>query len=164
MFLANALTVLLLQAAHWDSVGYGYYLEIDGEKLEAYELTSISCLPKFTATTADGVQFQLADRPVTFSLLPGDSPESRRLHLNGTASDIVIRQRSARPATCDEPLADTPLTNFDRVRRSRSSPRERPEIPVTSIGYPPAVGHSDGGGRPRNGWWPPAHPDPRPRA
>jgi Peptidase family S41/Tricorn protease C1 domain len=108
----------------WASEGYGLYFRIADDKLLAYEVTAISCLRSFEAvrkgdTLPEGdVSFQMVDEPVTFALRSGPSPERRRLHLNGTASDIVIEKLSAPPAVCGKPLPDDPKTNFEVFART----------------------------------------------
>lgn len=103
----------------WGSVGYGFYFSIAGSKLEAYEVTAISCLSSFTATRSgeasekEGVVFTMVDEPETFVLRAEASPERRRLHFNGTASDIVIHKLRSPPQVCETTLPDTPQTNFD---------------------------------------------------
>src|SRR5262249_5751014 len=57
------------------------------------------------------------DRPTTFVLRSGGSADRRLLHMNGAASDIVIRRHTA-PAACATTTRDTPLTNFDVFART----------------------------------------------
>jgi len=107
----------------WQSVGYGLYFDVSGSTLKAYELTSISCLPSFTAerasdaTAGEDVRFKVVDRPTTFIFRSGDA-SNRRLHMNGAASDIVVRRIAAPPAACGRPIADTPVSNFDVFART----------------------------------------------
>ena len=102
----------------WLSDGYGYFVEISGATLEGSEITSVSCIPSFTASrhtasAGTSVAFKITNAPAMLTVLPGDSDQERRLHRSGTASDIVLRRAAARPAVCDRPTPDTPLTNFD---------------------------------------------------
>jgi hypothetical protein len=102
----------------WSSEGYGLYFDVSGQTLKAFEVTSVSCIPSFTAerTTTErngDVAFKVVDRPTTFVLRSASDQDRRLLHQNGSASDIVIHRQRAAPATCAEPTPDTPLTNFD---------------------------------------------------
>jgi hypothetical protein len=104
--------------SQWLSDGYGYYIEIAGPTLKASEVTSISCIPAFTATRQTAppgalAAFKLTDAPATFLLFPGDSDNERRLHPPGTASDIILRRTAARPSVCDRSTPDTPKLNFE---------------------------------------------------
>jgi len=111
------------QAALWTSEGYGYVFEVARDTLRAYEVTSISCIPSFTAaavpapTSALGA-FRFVNAPVTVLLLPDQSLERARFHLNGAASDIVLRRTTHKPAACDRPPANTPTSNFDIFART----------------------------------------------
>ena len=108
---------------NWMSEGYGLYLSVSGPTLKAYEVTAISCLSSFTAQrSSDAVNgdtaFTVVDRPTTFLFRNGVSSDRRRLHMNGAASDIVVRRVRSAPETCGKPVADTPLTNFDVFART----------------------------------------------
>ena len=111
------------QAGIWASEGYGYVFEIARDTLRAYEVTSLSCIPSFTAAavpapaTALGA-FRFVNAPVTVLLLPDQSPERARFHLNGAASDIVLRRAPQKPALCDRSPANTPTSNFDIFART----------------------------------------------
>jgi hypothetical protein len=104
---------------NWLTDGYGYFIQIDGPTLTAREITSVSCLFSFTAnrqteTPAGSLAaFKQTQRAATMVVLPGGSSQEVRLHLNGTASDMVLRRVAARPAICERPMTDTALTNFD---------------------------------------------------
>jgi hypothetical protein len=107
----------------WRSEGYGLYFDVSGTSLKAYEVTAISCLPSFTATRASDtaaadIVFKVVDRPTTYVLRSGGSPNRRRIHMNGAASDIVIHRIGAAPEPCARPIANTPLTNFDVFART----------------------------------------------
>jgi|SoiMethySBSTD1v2_1073268.scaffolds.fasta_scaffold91174_3 peptidase S41-like protein/tricorn protease-like protein len=106
----------------WRSQGYGLYFDLSGQTLKAFEVTAMSCLPSFTAQrtaveTNGDVVFKVVGRPTTFVFRSGGSPDRRQLHMNGAASDIVVRRGSA-PAVCSTPTPDTPLTNFDVFTRT----------------------------------------------
>ncbi|HEY7288162.1 MAG TPA: S41 family peptidase [Vicinamibacterales bacterium] len=106
----------------WSSEGYGLYFDASGSTLKAFEVTAISCLPSFTAERSTpgsngDIVFKVVDRPTTFVLRAGGG-DRRRLHMNGAASDIVIRRQRGAPATCSKPAPDTPVSNFDVFTRT----------------------------------------------
>jgi len=106
----------------WRSEGYGLYFEIEGSTLKAYELTSISCLPAFTAERTgddvEGTTFKVVNQAATYLVRANGSASRRLIHRNGAASDVVVRRSSARPNPCARPIADTPLGNFDVFART----------------------------------------------
>jgi C-terminal processing protease CtpA/Prc len=107
----------------WRSEGHGLYLEVSGPTLKAFEVTAISCLPSFSAQRSavesnGDVAFKVVDRPTTFVFRSGADPDRRFLHMNGAASDIVIRRQRGAPAACSTPTPDTPLSNFDVFTRT----------------------------------------------
>src|SRR5262245_62107288 len=84
-------------AGVWATDGYGYVLEIAGDMLRAFEVTSVSCLPAYTAragTAPSGAlgAFTRPDAPVTFIIRPDTAATRARLHVPGTASDRIIRR------------------------------------------------------------------------
>ncbi len=60
----------------WESEGYGYNFSIVGSKLEAYELTTISCIFGFSGvrlaeSAADGsATFKVIEEPITIEIVP----------------------------------------------------------------------------------------------
>jgi len=48
----------------------------------------------------------------TFRIFPGASQDTRWLHEDGSVSNILLRRTGSRPEPCGQPLADTPLTNY----------------------------------------------------
>src|ERR1051325_6506853 len=108
---------------NWRSEGYGLYIEVSGPTLKAFEVTAISCLPSFSAQRSSAesngdVLFKVVDRPTTFVFRSGTDPDRRLLHMNGAASDIVIRRQRGAPAACSTTTPDTPLSNFDIFTRT----------------------------------------------
>ena len=106
-------------AGSWRTEGYGLAVEIAGDTaLAVFEVTGISCLPSFQAratTAPEGAlaAFRLTEAPLTFLVLPDSGPDRLRLHMNGAASDLVIRRVSARPPACERPPENTPGSNFE---------------------------------------------------
>jgi hypothetical protein len=103
----------------WASEGYGYFLEIRADSLKTFEITKGSCIPSYTAakttpTVAGALgAFKLTTEPVVFTILSDAAPNRARVHMGFTASDMVIRRIDRRPAVCDTPTPDTPVSNFD---------------------------------------------------
>jgi peptidase S41-like protein len=107
----------------WRSEGYGLYFDVSGSTLKAYELTAVSCLPSFTAertsdSPAGHVTFTVVERPARYIFRSGGSSNRQLVHMNGAASDMVVRRLDSAPALCARPIADTPLTNFDVFART----------------------------------------------
>jgi hypothetical protein len=102
----------------WSTDGYGYVFEIAGNTFEAFEVTSVSCLPGYTArasvTPAGALgAFTRTDSPVTFVIRPDAVPMHARIDVPDAASDMIIRRIDRKPAVCDNPTPDTPQSNFD---------------------------------------------------
>jgi len=98
--------------------GYGYYVQVAGKTLKTYEVTAISCIPAVTAERAGegdakGVPFRSVRSALTLTLRSGSSPDRAVLHVSYAASDILMHRIAAAPATCAQPLADTPINNFN---------------------------------------------------
>ncbi|MDR3703137.1 MAG: S41 family peptidase [Candidatus Sulfopaludibacter sp.] len=101
----------------WVTTGYGELVEIKGNDLRVYEITTLSCIPsekasrKTEAGTADEIVFA-ADGD-TFRIVPGPSKDTLWFHVDGTISNLLLRRTSSQPKRCGQPLADTPLTNYE---------------------------------------------------
>jgi len=102
----------------WATEGYGLVFDIGTDTVVRYEVTKVSCIPVLRAPTvtppagAIGA-FGVPNAPVTFAILPGSSPTQARIHVPFAASDMVMRRIDRKPAVCDTPTTDTPLSNFD---------------------------------------------------
>src|SRR5712691_931958 len=79
----------------WLSDGYGLLLEINNDEIRAFQLTSISCIPGWRAKREQKL------RPgnvivfignATFRVSDGPSADVKRLHVDGTVSDIVLHR------------------------------------------------------------------------
>ena len=101
----------------WLTDGYGELLEFKGNDLEIYDITKLSCISsekasrKVQAGTADEIIFA-ADGDM-FHFAPGPTRDTFWLHEGGTVWNVLLRRVHSRPKPCDQPLADTPLTNYD---------------------------------------------------
>lgn len=103
----------------WRSDGYGWVIDIRGDTLRAREITAISCIPSFSATreasTPAGAvaAFKFVGPPIILQVLRGTSADEMRLHLEGSASDYIIRRASAAPSVCEQETPKDMLTTFD---------------------------------------------------
>jgi hypothetical protein len=115
------LTILPVQAQTsfdglWRSDGYGMLLEFSGDNLSAAELTSISCIPSWTARRIStpagekGNVFGGSHGLVRF--VNTKSPDAIRMHLDGTVSDILLRRTANRPKQCAKLPANTPTADY----------------------------------------------------
>ena len=101
----------------WRSEGYGWVFDIKGDSLRAREVTAVSCLPSFRAhrdTVPAGAvaAFTFDGSPTTIQVLSGSSDAELRLHLEGSASDYVIRRARA-PLVCESETPKDSRTVFD---------------------------------------------------
>ena len=106
----------------WRSEGYGYVFEIQGNIMQAFEVTATTCVPGFSARRDPT---RVADREATFGneddvyfVRTGGTADYRRLHNDGAASDIRIRRLPHKPAVCDPPTRNTPIDNFEVFART----------------------------------------------
>jgi hypothetical protein len=107
----------------WRSEGYGYAFNVRGGEWEAFEITSSTCVPGFTATRSGGA---IPDREATFKIKDGrlfflrlgGSNDHRVLHFDGSASDMRIDRLARMPAVCDHLTPDTPQDNFELFART----------------------------------------------
>jgi len=101
----------------WLTDGYGELVEITGNDLRVYEITTLSCIPsqkasqKREASTADEIVFA-ADGD-TFRIIPGPSQDTLWFHVDGAVSNTLLRRTRSRPKGCGQPIADTSLTNYE---------------------------------------------------
>jgi C-terminal processing protease CtpA/Prc len=101
----------------WLTDGYGGFIELQGDTLRRYEITTLSCIasPKASRQTgainANETVF-VDDDGVTFRVSPATSAETRWLHEDGNVSNILLRRTNSRPEPCGKSLSDTPLTNY----------------------------------------------------
>jgi len=103
----------------WRSDGYGWVIDIRGDSMRAREVTAISCIPSFSATREASppagavAAFKFVGPPIILQVLRGSSADEMRLHLEGSASDYIIRRASAPPSICDRETPKDLLTTFD---------------------------------------------------
>ena len=101
----------------WRSQGYGNVVEIHGQTLNTFEVTSTTCVPGGTGSVE---ATPVAGRTATFKtpggeafVRAGDSADHKVLHREGSASDERIDRIPRLPAVCDQPTENTPAGNFD---------------------------------------------------
>ena len=102
----------------WTSDGYGTLVEARGDRILAFEITSISCIPTWTADRVAGgetgaVVFKRRDTPAKFALRPGSSSSAWWFQPYGAASSARFRRVTSRPASCGKPTANDPETTFE---------------------------------------------------
>jgi hypothetical protein len=100
----------------WLADGYGLLIQIDGAKMSTSQITSISCIPWWTAKRSDtggsktDVVFNRGDADI--HLTPGSSPELLLMRQGPSISSVTLRRISVRPRICAETLPNTPLENY----------------------------------------------------
>ena len=102
----------------WASEGYGLVLDVRADTVATFEVTKVSCVPDLRAPTSPPPAgalgaFTLTDAPVTFVIMPGTTATEARLHVSFAASDVIIHRIDRKPAVCNTPTPNTPLSNFD---------------------------------------------------
>ncbi len=99
----------------WISDGYGLLLELPDDRLDVYEITSISCMHSWSARRrpmAASEQWSVFEGDRGLVRLSHPSPGIMRMRLEGTVSDLVFRPAGARPKPCALRAANTPQTNY----------------------------------------------------
>jgi hypothetical protein len=98
----------------WLSDGYGLLLEVSDQSLQAYELTSISCIVSWSAKRDPGStgREMVFTGDNVFRLSDGPSVDVRRLHLDGTTADIFLHRTAQRPQTCNHAPENNPQKNY----------------------------------------------------
>src|SRR5262245_27729250 len=100
----------------WQSDAYGLLVEIRGAKMTTSQITSISCLPWWTAKRSNGggnkgeVVFKRGDAVIR--LTSGPSSDRLLMRESTSISDMNLKRVSVRPNTCSEELANTPQKNY----------------------------------------------------
>jgi hypothetical protein len=102
----------------WASEGYGVVLEIEGDKVESFEVTAVSCLSAWTASSIPPPPgalraFRQDARPSSFLILPESDERKLRVHFNGAASDVFLRRIDGMPDLCRQPAPSTPAAVFE---------------------------------------------------
>ena len=102
----------------WATEGYGLVFDVRADSVVRFEVTKVSCIPVFRAATAPPPAGALAafgppNAPASNTVLPGRTANDARIHRPSAASDMIVRRIDRKPATCDTPTPDTPISNFD---------------------------------------------------
>jgi Peptidase family S41/Tricorn protease C1 domain len=99
----------------WLSDGYGLFVEFNYGGLQTYEITSISCIPSRNAKRSDvgnaGV-IVFRSGHETIRVVPDAKPNFLRMHMDGTASSIVLHRIAIRPEICRGRPNNTPQQNY----------------------------------------------------
>jgi hypothetical protein len=97
----------------WKSEGYGNVYELDATTMKAFEVTTQTCVPAFTATrvappnSGQDEAFRVKGRdPIVISA--GKGPDDKLLNRS-----IQITRLPQLPEVCSVPTANTPLGNFE---------------------------------------------------
>jgi len=103
----------------WQTEGYGLVFDVRRDSVIGYEITKVSCIPTSRAVTSTTppagalAAFSQPGTPVTYVILPGKTSNDARVHVAYAASDMIVHRIPRKPAVCDAPTPDTPLSNFD---------------------------------------------------
>jgi peptidase S41-like protein len=106
----------------WKSDGYGLIFVARQDTLQLYEVTQTTCVPAsklIRRTTApQGIEAVYAGDDEHFQVKATPDPDTKRIHSEGTASDIVFHRLLAKPAILDHPTPNTPEGNFEVFART----------------------------------------------
>jgi len=97
--------------------------EIQGPVLKAFEITTTTCVPGFTAkrvndvTPGREITFKTKNKEIYFVRSSGVG-DHKLLHREESIIDIQIDRISKLPALCEQPTANTPLNNFEVFTRT----------------------------------------------
>jgi hypothetical protein len=102
----------------WATEGYGIVFDVRADTVASFEVTKVSCIADVRAPTTTPPAgalgaFTMPNAPVTFTILPGRTATEARVHVGFAASDMIIHRIDRKPAVCDKPTPDTPISNFD---------------------------------------------------
>jgi len=106
-------------AGVWKSDGYGVVLVLAGDALKLFEVTNTSCVASISAARVRGpaqqVGLEAAFRigSTVLELRAGQDAQTRRLHVAGAASDVLLQRLTTLPALCSTPTPNTPQGNFE---------------------------------------------------
>src|SRR5947209_7440145 len=100
---------------YWQSDAYGIFVEIRGADMSTSQITSISCLPWWTAKRSGGgakseVVFKRGEAAIF--LQPGPSSDTLLMREAASVAGMRLRRVRARPETCAGKLANTPQNNY----------------------------------------------------
>lgn len=100
----------------WVSDGYGLLVEDLDDTLQANELTSVSCMPSWTVkrvfNSNELSETVFVADGLTFRLLDGPTKDTKRLHMDGAASDILLHRTPNRPGLCDRTPENSPQQDY----------------------------------------------------
>jgi hypothetical protein len=110
----------------WQSQGYGYVFQIQGQYLKAFEVTSTTCVPGFTARLqkpsipGSAATFKTNENDLLFIRADesNGANHERLLHFEGSASDVQISSLQRIPKKCESPTPNTPPDNFEVFART----------------------------------------------
>ena len=103
----------------WTSEGYGLFFHIDPSRIAASEITSVSCLPAWNAgriaDQGDAWVFQggFASGDEVIRIYPGANSNKAVLRRSDDMAAMVLDRVSSPPPSCQRPVKDTPLANYD---------------------------------------------------
>jgi Peptidase family S41/Tricorn protease C1 domain len=103
---------------NWIADGYGLFFQIEGDRLESWEVTKVSCLPSMKASAVAAPPgaigaFRAASDPTTLVLLRDGESGRMRLHRSWAASDVVLERTERKPEACRKPMGSGPQADFD---------------------------------------------------
>ena len=102
-------------AGVWQSEGYGLLVEIDSARLRAFQTTSISCMPWWTARRSDrphqdGLVFDRGDAEVLAT--DSELPDVMILRDGTSSGRMTFHRVASLPITCADRLSDNPVNNY----------------------------------------------------
>lgn len=106
----------------WESRGYGLVLSISGSVLKESEITTATCVEGVKAERqtfkSGGWDASFKSKEGLLLLKRGKGDAHAILHLEDSVADIHLDRIDAVPDVCNQPIADTPIGNFEVFART----------------------------------------------
>jgi hypothetical protein len=96
----------------WRSQSWGLVYQIRGSNLQAFEVTSTTCVQRVQAKRLSPETFRTRDGDVFNIVAGGDADRKRVVHPTGLTT-IALERLPTLPEICTPPTANTPRGNFD---------------------------------------------------
>jgi len=102
---------------YWLSDGYGDFADVKGDRIQVYEITSMSCIESHALMRkpgdSRGDRFVVDEDSDPVFVTPGPTDDSRWFHIADAASSVLFNRTQFRPKPCESKTPNDPETNFE---------------------------------------------------